>query len=577
MADYIEIEMPDNTVLEFPKSMSEADMQRAAASWWAENAPKQDAVAPEQAKPQESGGGFAAFSDAAGDAAREFGFGGLVSHDMAKQAGVGAVEGAAGLLDLATAPFRSAYNRVGALAGGADESELWSGVPGAGLDAVSGPAQDIAEPITSIQPETRKGEYARTAGNFAPGAALAGGGGVANLVRNAAVPAIASEAAGAATEGTEFEGAARVGAAVMAPAGASILQRIISPFGGVSKSRLALAKVLDDHGVPISSGQRTGAEGLRRLEGQSAMGANLTDKQATSFTRAALRTIGETADEASPEVLSRAAKRIGSQFDDILGDVSIVPDRGSLVKMSNALRTFKEMAPKNSAPPLFKNINKKMLDAAVRGDPIPANTLKTWRSNISKLTRSNDAATRDAAIEALDVLDDTIGSGLKAAGKQSSIEGLNTAREQWRNLIAIETAASRAGEKTAVGVLSPSALRNSVVQQGRRSYVRGTRGDLGDLARAAEGVMKPLPTVEAGGLRSARGMPEILGGSIGAGVTGGSPLGMAAGVAAPTLAREGASIPAVQKYLANQMVNPGRMAEQGNLGVLLGLAADQQN
>ena len=83
-----------------------------------------------------------------------------------------------------------------------------------------------------------------------------------------------------------------------------------------------------------------------------------------------------------------------------------------------------------------------------------------------------------------------------------------------RDLLALETAASRAGEGAANGILSPQAVRNAVVQQGRTAYVTGSR-DIGELARAAEGVIKPLPTTTAGGVRGLA--PNVVSGGLGIG------------------------------------------------------------
>jgi hypothetical protein len=75
-------------------------------------------------------------------------------------------------------------------------------------EAVTGPL---------YEPQTTAGKFAQTVGEFLP----ASGGGLANAAKFAVVPGIASEAAGQATEGTGFEGAARAVAAVGAGLGAA--------------------------------------------------------------------------------------------------------------------------------------------------------------------------------------------------------------------------------------------------------------------------------------------------------------------------------------------------------------------
>lgn len=79
----------------------------------------------------------------------------------------------------------------------------------------------LTDGATDYQPYTTAGEYARTAGEFLPGAAAFGGGSAANLIKAGLAPALSSEAAGQATEDTAFEPYARILAALGAGYGAS--------------------------------------------------------------------------------------------------------------------------------------------------------------------------------------------------------------------------------------------------------------------------------------------------------------------------------------------------------------------
>ena len=76
------------------------------------------------------------------------------------------------------------------------------------ISALSGGATDY-------QPQTTAGEYARTIGKFLPGAAAFGGASPGNLARMGGVPALLSEGAGQATEGSAAEPYARVVAALI--------------------------------------------------------------------------------------------------------------------------------------------------------------------------------------------------------------------------------------------------------------------------------------------------------------------------------------------------------------------------
>lgn len=138
------------------------------------------------------------------------------------QGGRGLVAGTAGLLDLFTAPARSLKARV--------EHELSGGDPnvepeGAGLSAMRGPVTRTVEPVTDVTPETTSAQYARTVGEFLPGTALFGGLSPANLAKFGVAPALASEAAGQATEGTSLEPFARIAGAVAAPSAINVGSR----------------------------------------------------------------------------------------------------------------------------------------------------------------------------------------------------------------------------------------------------------------------------------------------------------------------------------------------------------------
>ncbi len=150
-----------------------------------------------------------------------------VATDIAKSTGTGLLEGVAGLIQFP----RDAGNYLGGLATyGIDramgytpeqatqrQEDLKSIQNRFREDSlIPGPAEvaDAAvENFGGYQPQTTAGEYARTAGQFAPNA-LMGPGGVIRRGVSVAVPAVASETAGQLTEGTDYEPVARVGGAL---------------------------------------------------------------------------------------------------------------------------------------------------------------------------------------------------------------------------------------------------------------------------------------------------------------------------------------------------------------------------
>lgn len=488
-------------------------------------------------------------------------------NDMGKAAGAGAARGAAaipGLPGTAGELFDAGVLKAGQAVGLFPEE--WT-APKNALSAGSliGYMSDATGGATDFKGETVPGRFAGTVAEFLPGAAAFGGASAGNLLRFGAVPGVASEAAGMATEGTKAEPWARAAAALLAPVALGAVgklgAKIVSPHGGADPERLKLAQVLDDAGVPLTAGQRVGSEGLRRKEALAPSAQNFSEAQREAFTKAVLKTAGTDASRATPEVMAETAKRIGAVFDDVTQGIDIVPNNQTVAALTAAGDTYKALAPTTNQAPIIGQVVDAMTDAAAKGTSIPAATLKVWRSNLSKLTASADDATRAAASEALEAVDDAMEAALVAAGRGADVARLAEARGQWRNFLAIQRAATSAGESAAAGLLSPSAVRNAVVTQGRSAYAQGTRGDIADLARAGEGVMKQLPTSgTAENLRALMVGTPIASG-FGALVGGATPVGAAAGAVlgamAPTAMNALRMTRPAQAYLANQLLGAG--------------------
>lgn len=501
--------------------------------------------------------------------------------DVVKAGAAGVARGAAGLAglpgtigDLGQAGVLKAGKALGIVPEDwvGTQSALSSGAMIEGMGNITGGATDY-------RGKTTAGKYAGTVGEFLPGAAAFGGMNPANLARFGVVPGVASEAAGQLAEGTPYETAARVAGGIAGGILPGMLAKgvakAISPAGGADPERLKLAKVLDDFGVPITAGQRVGSEAMRRKEGLTGAGQRISEAQREAFTTAALKTAGTNATRATPEVLEETAKRIGDVFDDVTRGLDVVPDSGAITKLAGSVNEYKSLAPTGSQAPLISNILKETTKFFRGGNPVPAATVNTWRSGLSKLTTSADAATRNAAQMALEAVDDMLEGAMRAAGSPENVTRLATARGEWRNFLAIQKAATGAGENAAAGLLSPSALRNAVVQQGRASYARGGRGDLGSLARAGEGVMKQLPDsgtpagiramLPGGSLSAALGAG--LGGSIGG--PGAAAAGAIAGAMLPGVAGAIRMTGPVQAYLANQLA--GNVLARPGAGLATGL------
>lgn len=446
---------------------------------------------------------------------------------------------------------------------------------------------DATSGAINYRGETIPQNVASTVSEFIPGALALGGVSTPRAIGQYAVaPGVASEVAGRATEGTRAEPWARLAGAVVAPsvvqAGENLARRVISPFGGADPARLALADRLRDAGVDVTAGQRLGREALTRREQLTTAGQSVVERQGEQFTRAALNTIGETADRATPEVMRAARERIGSVFDDVSRGVDVDVSGALVRELRGAMDDYAQLTTRANQAPAVSNIVRQVNTLANRGDPIPAGRLITWRSNLSSLTRSSDQATREAAIRAMNALDDALASTLTTMGREGDVAALTTARQQYRDFLAIERAVAGAGQDTAVGIISPPQLRSAIAAQGRRSYVSGERGDLGDLARAGAGILtRPTNSGTPAGL-AAMAVPQGIGASVGAML--GAPMGATAatigaitGAVAPAVARASQMTALGQSYLANQIAGGGApIFNQNVLSTFPGAIAGQQ-
>ncbi|NBT31270.1 MAG: hypothetical protein EBT13_05040 [Rhodobacteraceae bacterium] len=429
---------------------------------------------------------------------------------------------------------------------------------GGGFGEVTRAAERI---IPRYEPQTTAGEYASTVGEFLPGAVLSGGG-LGGLLKYGVVPAIASEAAGQATEGTRYEPYARIGAAVAAPiavqGGINLARRALSPAGGADPERLAAAARLRAEGVTPTAGQETGSRAIRAMEGV----AKATDEQLDDFTAAAMRTTGSESRRATQEAIVAADRRIGAEYDRILSNVSVVPDTSVAQRAMSAVDDYLQNAPAAEVTPRIRNVAMEIIDAATSKTPrpIPLETLRRWRTELGKLVSSNSEATTDAARALRSAIDEATDSALIAAGRADDLAALRTAREQWWNLLGIKDAASRAGEGARVGVITPESLRGAVRRtQGADAISMGRGTPLAALATSGEAVLATAPTVMPQGVRAVQGLPYMLGAGLGGAVGStagpiGTAVGMAAGAAAPEVGRLAVNHPLVQMYLRNQAV-----------------------
>lgn len=485
--------------------------------------------------------------------------------DVAKSGGIGLVQGAIGL---ATLPGN--IEMLGRM--GVDKAAEFIGLESPNTVADQklphyGDAKKFIEGYTGefYQPQTTAGKYARTIGEFAP-MAIGGPVGLAGKAARVAVPAVASEAAGQATEGTAAEPWARAGAAIAGSFAPSVATRAVSP-SPVPNPRLKSVRTLEREGVTsLTAGQKTDSTPLRWMEASSQdipfagkRAKVLQEQQADQFTRATLKRAGIDADRATPEVLNDAFVKLGTQFDDMASRSFLNADTQFAQSISKALRDYELLTPPPSQAPLVKKFADEFgkLIQQQRANPsqpiMTGQVYQKWRHDLDEYARAAQKADPGSQLPTTlyalrNAMDDAVERGLPKSAKAEFAK----TRRQYKNLLTIEKAASGAGPNAVEGVISPAALRTATKTGNLRDYTRG-RDDLSELARAGVSVMTPLP--QSGTAPRAMAMNMLNLGLGAGGATMFGPMGLALAAAPQVTARTLMSAP-VQRYLGNQLAAP---------------------
>jgi hypothetical protein len=450
----------------------------------------------------------------------------------------------------------------------------------------------VTDPIVSpdYEPKTLAGSYLKTGAEFTPGMLMGGEGGLgARFLRNVALPAIGSETAGQLTKGTAAEPYARVGGAMLSPVAESAARRIITPLPA-SAERQALAQTLHNEGVPLTAGQSSGSKPLQWMEsalgdtpGSGGVAARTMESQAENFTAAALRRAGIDANRATPEVMDNAFRRIGGDIEGVGRRNDVIPTAAFNNQLGRVERDYNNLvSPSNRAPVIENTINDlRDMIAAGRIDGPRYNAL-TSRLATQARGATNDPHLQQALHGIRNALDNAMEQTLFRTGNQQDMQVLRNARREYRNLIVLEKAATGAGSNAAEGLISPSQLRNAVVQQSRRAYGRG-QGDFADLARAGEALLKPLPQSGTSPRHNVTHLLQTIGAIVGggagaAGGPGGAAAGALAGLAAPAVAGRALLSRPAQAYLGNQLLTArprGAAARQAFNNLLLSGSAQR--
>ena len=496
--------------------------------------------------------------------------------DMGNQFRKGLIQGAGGLISFPATAGRwlgdQAANGLDMLTGSdtsagraAVQAEMERGF----LDPVK--AGNAISDSTGIgDADTTLGKYSNRVGQFLPGifmgnptgATLKGAAAAMKpMATAAATSAVGSEAAGQATEGTWAEPYGRVAGALAGAIAPGALSRVVTP-NPLPASRRAVIDTLNKAGVPLTAGQKTGSKTLRYLESELGGGkaARIMEDQAERFTAAAAAKAGIKESRLTPQVMDKAFDVIGTKFDDLVSKTDIQLDNKLQTDLLDAVTDYQSVAANPAGAP-EQVMNRIAELASKNAGSLKGAAYKNISTDISKYLRSSGA---DPALkEALRRMKDSLDDGVERSLSGGVLKEWKAARKDYRNLIVLEDAVSKGGEKAAEGLLSPSQFRQSVAsKQGKRNYVRG-EGDFAELSRAGEAVMKALPDSGTAGRTTARnmmtGVPAAIGAALGSpGGPAGTIAGALTGAVVPYAAGRALLSKPVQAYIVNQLLKGGK-------------------
>jgi hypothetical protein len=323
------------------------------------------------------------------------------------------------------------------------------------------------------------------------------------------------------------------------PAVASGARRLLSPMRP-NAAQTAAARVMDQEGVTLTAGQRTGSNKLKYIESELGGGAAdaIQERQGREFTRAVLRRAGVDADSVEPQVIDGALTGLGNEFDRLAANNTMIPDARLSRDLGRTVQEYNSLVPASQRAPIVQGIitdfNRTVL---ANGGQFDGAAYQALRSRLDKAARSviaSDPHLSQALSDMRNALDASMERSI-ATHNPGDLGAWRQVRRYYRNMLVIEKAATGAGGATAGGVLSPAQLRNAAITQNRRAFARG-HSDFTDLANAAVKTLAPLPqsgTAPRLGARAFGAIPAAIGAAMGA--PGGIPGAVAGAVAGAAL------------------------------------------
>lgn len=351
-------------------------------------------------------------------------------------------------------------------------------------------------------------------------------------------------------------------AGVATPLAIAMGRGLVSPTTNrLTPQEQRLVTAAQNEGIPLTPAQQTGSPTLRSVEEtmaklplSSGPMQNTYRGQKEAFNRAVLARAGVTADDASPETLTRAFQTAGQQFDDLAARTTINADNQLAADVQRVATNYGRRLETDVAPVFQSYMDDiaPLLQATQAGanPQIPGEVYRTIRSDITtRMRQTNNIPLRNALGQLVETLDDAV-----ERSTSGSLRGeWQEARRQYQALMTIDKAmqgGTQAGRSSAD--IPYGALKGAVQSGDRQGYARG-RGQLNELSRVGDYLADKIP--DSGTVGRGLAANLVTGGALfGGGAATGIGLPAAAAAAATPWALSRAyNTPLVRAYLTNQV------------------------
>lgn len=345
------------------------------------------------------------------------------------------------------------------------------------------------------QPKSDYGKATEKVGEFIPGAAAAtatGGGTLAgNLTRYAVAPGLATFAADKGLPESDLKpyltAAAGLASSIPNPS------RLVTPFPATAAKQAAVEALRNEGVTSLTAGQQTGNKTLQYLEhaaSEGTFGGNRAEAIAREgqhqFTEAAMRRAGAGPD-AAPEIIADNQRRLGQGYRDISARNTVQPDNQMVTDIVDAVQRY-HFVPGSQQHAMVQGYIDDIIPHINNGS-MSGQHYQALRSFLTADAASaSDGHLRNALTGIRNALDNTM---TRSVSPEDAAAWRQLNREYSAQEV-IKKAASRAGEATAEGQITPANLRNTIAGEDRSGYAQG-RGQFNELARAGVQAMTPLP------------------------------------------------------------------------------------